>query len=83
MRYIYRFHDCYLDNSEIVVSFCSLTRFDTMSFRVSVPYMNNCINDALRGSNMRCRPMRINGVSFDLYTHELLSLKEIFDYLTK
>ncbi len=83
MRYIYRLHDCYLDNSEIVVSFCSLTRFDTLSFRVSVPYMNRCIHEALNGSNMRYRPMRINGVSFDLYTHELLALKDMFDLLTK
>lgn len=83
MRYIYRLHDCYLDNSEIVVTFCSLTRFDTLSFRVSVPYLNRVINDALKGSSMRCRHMYINGVSFDFYTHELLVLKDMFDTLTK
>lgn len=83
MRYIYRLHDCYLDNSEIVVSFCSLTRFDTISFRVTIPYLNRAINEGLKGSNTRWRPLRLNGVSFDVYTSDLLELKNYFDILTK
>lgn len=83
MRYIYRLLDCYLDNSELVVSFRSLSRFDTLTFRVSIPYLNRAINEGLKGSNTRWRPLRINGVSFDVYTSDLLSLKDYFDFLTK
>lgn len=83
MRYIYRLSDFFLDNSELVVSFRSLSRFDNLSFRVSIPYLNRVINEGLKGSNTRWRPLRLNGVSFDVYTSDLLELKNCFDFLTK